>query len=272
MSDAQANPYYSANSTNASVNNEGGTDVEEVDKLEDVNVPPTIITRVTDKGTTPRRITWPVVATPSVQGQGASRTNPGPTTDEVLQVPDISNQNPIVPTNTKTRRKPPAPIRVVPTPASPPSIPHPSGSRAYAKQAELDAVFQSILSLEDNSEDDDLIDLTELRLKNKRRRRRQARKLRRLSDQMRDERRRHEEILHLKSAVATTAATSSKDRSDQKSYTTGRFDGNKSIGKLTEDLRVETLARSGWDIILNVQTATGKTLSLLEHSAIITEK
>ena len=52
----------------------------------------------------------------------------------------------------------------------------------------------------------------------------------------------------------------------------GRFDGNKSIGKLTEDLRVETLARSGWETILNVKTATGKVLNILEHNAVITKK
>lgn len=52
----------------------------------------------------------------------------------------------------------------------------------------------------------------------------------------------------------------------------GRFDGNKSISKLTEDLRVETLARSGWEKILNVKTATGNVLNILEHSAVIIEK
>ena len=137
---------------------------------------------------------------------------------------------------------------------------------------DLDAVYQSILSLEDNSDDDNLLDISELRLKNKRRRRRQARKIRRLFDMMRDEMRRHEEILRLKNALTTTTASSAKDRTDQKSYVVGRFDGNKSINKLTEDLKVESLARSGWDKILHVTTATGKVLNILEHSAVITEK
>jgi hypothetical protein len=269
MSDAAA-IYYSSNSAQASVNHEeGATDIEEID-VNDEPVPQTIITRVDGKGTEPRHITWPVPATPSISRGAATNKSPGPTTEEALRPSDT---NPVEETTTtKSQRKPPGQPRAIRTPASPPSVPPSSGSRASEMIADLDAVYQSVLGLEDNSDDDDLLDLAELKAKNKRRRRRQARKIRRLHDMMRDERRRHEEVLRLKSAASTTAATSSKDRSDQKSYTVGRFDGNKSIGKLVDDLRVETLARSGWDIILNVKTEKGKTLSILEHSAIITEK
>ena len=179
MSDAQAK-YYSANSAQLSVNNDdAATDVEDIEVIDDTTVPQTIITRVDGKGVPPRRITWPATATPSVLGDAATSTSksPGPTTEEVLEATDISIPNPVdATTTTKSRRKPPGQTRVVPTPASPPSIPHPSGSRAYARIAELDAVFQSILSMEDNSEDDDLLDLVELRLKNNRRRCRQARR------------------------------------------------------------------------------------------------
>ena len=161
MSDAQA-PYYFANSAQASVEEAGGaTDIEEIDEIEVANVPPTIITRVSGKGIPPRQITF-TAATPSVQGNDATSKAPGPTTKEVLLGPDVSTEDPVARTNSKTRRKPPGPNKVVPTPASPPSVPHPSGSRAYAKMTDLDAVYQAILCIEDNSDNDDLLDLADL--------------------------------------------------------------------------------------------------------------
>ena len=108
MSDAQANPYFSANSAAASVNEEGVTDIEDIDPIANVNIPPTIITRVEGKGVPPRRITWPAAATPSVQGNAATSKAPGPTTEEVLPAPNISIENPVgATTTTRTRRKPP---------------------------------------------------------------------------------------------------------------------------------------------------------------------
>ena len=50
-------------------------------------------------------------------------------------------------------------------------------SRAYANMRILSAVHQSILTIEDNSDDNDLLDLKELHAKNKRRCHRQARKI-----------------------------------------------------------------------------------------------
>ena len=89
---------------------------------------------------------------------------------------------------------------------------------------------------------------------------------------MRDDRRNYEDTLRLKNTLTTTTASSAKDCTDQKSYVVSRFDGNKSISKLTEDLKVESLARSGWDAILHITTAKGKVLNILEHSVVITEK
>ena len=54
-------------------------------------------------------------------------------------------------------------------------------------------------------------------------------------------------------------------------YADLQFSGNTSINSLIEDLKVESLARNGWKDLLNVRTATGKVLSILESSTVILE-
>ena len=85
-------------------------------------------------------------------------------------------------------------------------------------------------------------------------------------------RRNYQEKLHLKSSFTTTSATSAKDRTDQKSFVDTRYDSNKSLANLTDDLKVESLACSGWSTILIVKTMSGKVLNIMEHSVIITKK
>ena len=89
---------------------------------------------------------------------------------------------------------------------------------------------------------------------------------------MKTKRKQFEGTLHLKTAISSTSASSAKDQADQKSYVVTGFDGNKLLTKLTKDLKVESLARSGWHAILHVKTAKGKVLNIIEHSTVITEK
>ena len=49
------------------------------------------------------------------------------------------------------------------------------------------------------------------------------------------------------------------------------LEGESSLGNLTDNLKVESLARSGWTKVLNVTTVMGKVFNILDHSVNITE-
>ena len=135
----------------------------------------------------------------------------------------------------------------------------------------LTAVHQSVLTLEDNSEDDDLLDLTDSRAKNKRRRRCQTRKLRCLHDKMLEVAADFKVKLSIKDSITKVASIGAKDCSVQKTYADIQFSGNSSLNCLIEDLKVESLARKGWNDLLNVTTKTGKVMSILELLTVISE-
>ena len=128
-----------------------------------------------------------------------------------------------------------------------------------------------MLTLEDNAEDDNLLDLADLLAKNKRRRRCQARKLRRLHDKMWETATDFKEKLAIKDLITKVSSTGTKDRSDQKTYADIQFSGNSSLNCLIEDLKVEYLARKRLNALLNVITKTGKVMSILESSTVISE-
>ena len=76
--------------------------------------------------------------------------------------------------------------------------------------------------------------------------------------------------LSINNFILMVLPSSTKDQSDQKSYTEYRFEAELLLGNLTNDLKIESLARSGWTNILNVKTGYGKVLNILDSSAIIT--
>lgn len=82
----------------------------------------------------------------------------------------------------------------------------------------LSAMYQSILTIDDNTEDNDILDLSKLRAKNKIRHRRQSREIRRLYDNMMHEREDSTVKLALKASIITIATTSARDRDIKKSY------------------------------------------------------
>lgn len=136
---------------------------------------------------------------------------------------------------------------------------------------DLSAVHQSILTMEDNSDDDNILGLKEIRTENKHCRR-QARKIRRLHDTMVQETLEFTSNLFINNSISKVSTSSAKDHSNQKSYTEHHFRDKSSLENLTDDLKVESLARLGWTTILNVKTANGKVSNILDSSAIITEK
>ena len=137
---------------------------------------------------------------------------------------------------------------------------------------DLSAVHQLILTIEDNYDDNNLLDLKELWAKNKRHFRHQARKICRLHDQMVQETNDFSAKLSINNSISKVSSSSAKDRSDQKRYTDICYDAESLLGNLTDDLKVKSLARSGWMTILNVKTASGKMLSILDSSVIITKQ
>ena len=78
--------------------------------------------------------------------------------------------------------------------------------------------------------------------------------------------------LLLKNSFVATSSTSTSDCAEQKTYIYTQFNGESSLGNLTENLKVDSIARSGWESILTVEIVNGKTLNILDHSAIIAEK
>ena len=167
------NVYLSTTSAHLSEDEEGNTDINE-GSLED---PGPTFNWHKDKGIPPRTLTFtatidrPAVAatrTPYNKDQQVIKVRPGNSIDLTV-TPDVN-----VP-----------PILVHPTPLSRPlftgppasvtsTIPH-KASRACTTMHELSTIHQTVMTTEENSEDDDLLDLVHLRAKNKRccRRRRQ---------------------------------------------------------------------------------------------------
>lgn len=78
--------------------------------------------------------------------------------------------------------------------------------------------------------------------------------------------------LAIKISITHIFTTAAKERANQKTYTDHWVNGEASLGKLMDNLKVESLAQSGWTSILNVMTAIGKILNILYHIAIITKK
>lgn len=145
------------------------------------------------------------------------------------------------------------------------------GNMTYATMHDLSALHQAIVTIEDNSDDDDLLYLSDIRVKNKRRRRRQARKIRRLYDTILQERTYNTTKLVFKTYISSIATATAKDRSDQKSYTEYCFNAESSPINLTDNLNVESLVRSTWTNIIGVKTARVKIINILDHLALITE-
>lgn len=110
---------------------------------------------------------------------------------------------------------------------------------------ELTVVHQSVLTLEDNSEDDDQLELNNLHVKNKRRRHHQARKLRRLHNKIIEAATDFNEKLTVKESMTKVFSTGINDCSSQKTYADIRFSGNSSLDCLIEDLKAESQARKG---------------------------
>ena len=77
--------------------------------------------------------------------------------------------------------------------------------------------------------------------------------------------------LTIGSSINNITTTTAKDRSDQKLYMEHRLEEKSSLEKLTDNLKVESLARSGWTKVLNVTTVMGKVFNILDHSVNITE-
>lgn len=234
--------YFSMNSAQLSDGEAGGTDIDTMDTRD---LGP-VITRVSGPGISPHTINFNA-ATPSVTGAATIEEIAGTTTEESKKEgADLTNVIVIQPSSTTQARL------SGPTMA-PLAMAHPissfvplRGTRAYLEIPGLAAMHQTILTLEDNLDDDDLLDLAKLRTKNKRRRRRQARKFRHLHDEMKRDRQDFADKVHLKDTFNNTTTTSAKDRVKQKSFTNTRFDGRPSLSNLADNLKVESLAQSGW--------------------------
>ena len=110
---------------------------------------------------------------------------------------------------------------------------------------DLAAMYQVIIMIKDNSDDDDLLNLRELLVKNECHHRQQARKIRHLHDSMAQERLDFSTKLVIGNSISKITTTTAKDRSDQKAYTEHRYEAECSQGNLTNDLKVKSLARSG---------------------------
>ena len=68
----------------------------------------------------------------------------------------------------------------------------------------------------------------------------------------------------IKSSVTSFSTTTAKDHANQKTFTGTQFNVELSLGNLTDDLTVESLARSGWSTILSIEITEGKILNILD--------
>ena len=93
------------------------------------------------------------------------------------------------------------------------SIPK-KASQSYSTMYELSAIHHSVMMIEDNSDDNNLLNLDKLRAKNKRRRRRKARKICCLYDKMQDNAADFKTKLSIKETITKVFTTGAKDRSN----------------------------------------------------------
>ena len=87
------------------------------------------------------------------------------------------------------------------------------------------------------------------------------------------ERNDHSKKLALKALISTITANSRQETSEQKLFSSRRYDGETSLSHFVDDLKTESTARNVWEGILCVPSTTSNIIdNLLESSGEITEK
>ena len=84
------------------------------------------------------------------------------------------------------------------------------------------------------------------------------------------ERKDFEEKLSL-AQINKVVDTVRRDIANRKTFVDAPFNATSSLTPFIDDLRTETMARQGWEKLLNVKTTKGETLSILDHFNSITE-
>ena len=146
-------------------------------------------------------------------------------------------------------------------------------SRKRYSTTDIGSGYAAILHVDDDTDVDLLLDLTDLCMKNKRRRRHQARKLKKLYEELEEERKDLSEKLALKALCSALFTGSRQDSYNQKPISEKKYNGETSLGNFVDDLKTESIARNSWEALLCIpSTSNSSTYNLLESSTFVTEK
>ena len=119
--------------------------------------------------------------------------------------------------------------------------------------ADLAYDISAVIGLRDTAENDNLLTLSNLKRENQIRRKRQERKLRRLAMTIEKERIDFQDKLYL-AKLHKVLDTSRRDLADRKKFTSITFNGNGALTTFIDDLRTKTMARSGGERLMTIES------------------